>query len=68
MVPFSDIPIWKYSYFCPDIQLRNQNCNIYLWNLFTDNNEGVKNQRTNEYVNTLFVCLVLNDASTIVGH
>ena len=30
MVPFSDIPVWKYSYFCSDIQFRNQNCNIYL--------------------------------------
>ena len=56
-VPFSDIPVWKYSYFCSDIQQRNQNCNIYLQTLFTDSKEGIyKNQRTvyYEYVNILF--------------
>ena len=24
MVPFSDIPVWKYTYFCSNIELRNQ--------------------------------------------
>ena len=29
MVPFSDIPVWQLTYFCFDIQFRDQKCNIW---------------------------------------
>ena len=56
MVPFSDIPVWKYSSFCLAIQFRNKNCIFYLWTLFTDSKEGIKIKE--QYMNMLTFCWI----------